>query len=83
MFELVLGVLLAAIFVTTYLLVVRLFARNKHELGNLPPRITLNPLDTARAIGAGPPPRVLKPAEQGRHNPRNVDSAPDDNPPRN
>ncbi len=83
MFELVLGVLLAAIFVTTYLLVARLFARNKHELGNTPPRITLNPLETARVLGPGPSPRVLKPAEQGRQNPRNPDAMPDQTPPRN
>ena len=67
MFELVLGVLLAAIFVTAYLLITKLLGQNNRELGAQAPSVTLNPIETARTIGQPTSPRALSTGEMSEH----------------
>jgi len=59
MFELGLGVILAALFVAAYLIITTFLRRDRPELEGLYPRVTLNPMDTTHTIGAGKSPRVL------------------------
>ena len=60
MYELILGFILAAVFIVSYLLVSKLFGEEKHELrGNMP--VSLNPANSDRAIGAGNLSRNLLP----------------------
>jgi hypothetical protein len=60
MFELVLGIFLSAIFVTAYWFITKLLGRDTRELGDRRPEtVTLNPMDTARHLGSGRPPRAL------------------------
>ena len=65
MFELGLGVILAALFVAAYFVITAFFRRDRHELGGLHPQVTLNPVDTTHSIGAGKSPRVLTSGEAG------------------
>ncbi len=67
MFELVLGIALAAMFVIAYLLIAKFLRQDKHELGGKPQNITLNPVDTSRAIGAGKQGRALTAGELSEH----------------
>ena len=68
MFELVLGVVLAAIFVTAYLLINKLLRQDQRELGGKPTSVTLNPLETNRSLGPGhAPPRALETGEMSEH----------------
>ena len=59
MFELGLGVILAALFVAAYLIITNFLRRDRPELEGLYPRVTLNPMDTTHTIGAGKSRRVL------------------------
>jgi hypothetical protein len=67
MFELVLGVLLATIFVTAYLLITKLLRQETRELRGTPPSVTLNPLETARNIGPQKSARALTTGEMSEH----------------
>lgn len=70
MLELLIGVLFAVLFITGYLLIAKLLNRDKGELGGMRPFVTLNPIDTARAIGSGQAQRSLpvgQPDERNRH----------------
>jgi hypothetical protein len=75
MFELGLGVLLAVFFIAAYLLITRLLGHDGRELGGLPPRVTLNPLDTDKAIGAGKSSRALTTGEMSEHHAGGAKSA--------
>ncbi len=74
MFELVLGVLLAAIFVIAYLLITKLLSGNNRELGARPPSVTLNPIETARTIGPRTSPRALTTGEMSKHHAKNSEA---------
>ena len=67
MFELVLGVLLATVFVTAYLLITKLLRQETRELRGTTPSVTLNPLETARNIGPRESPRALTTGEMSEH----------------
>ena len=63
MFEVGLGVVLAALFVAAYILITAFFRRDSHELGGLYPPVTLNPVDTTHSIGGAKSPRALTSGE--------------------
>lgn len=67
MFELGLGVLLAAVFIAVYLLIAKLFRSDRRELGGLPPSVSLNPVESANAIGAGKTRAALSAGELSEH----------------
>lgn len=75
MFELVLGIAVAAIFVTAYLLIAKFLRQDRRELGSTPPTITLNPVDTSRAIRAGKQDRALTAGELSEHHAGGAKSA--------
>ncbi len=64
MFELGLGVILAALFVVVYLLASSFLRKDKQKLGGNHPAVTLNPIDTTHAIGAGKSKRALTSGEK-------------------
>ncbi|MBV9209833.1 MAG: hypothetical protein JOZ52_04355 [Acidobacteria bacterium] len=71
MFELSLGLVLAALFIGVYLLVAKvLLAREGRELGSAPPRVTLNPTDTSHALKPAKPPQALTAGELSEHHAR-------------
>jgi hypothetical protein len=68
MFELSLGLLLAALFIGAYLLITKfLLGQGRRELGHPPPRVTLNPTDTSHAVGAGESRGALTAGELSEH----------------
>lgn len=58
MYELILGFILAAIFIASYLLISKLFNEEKPELKGGALNVSLNPANSDRAIGVG---RMNKP----------------------
>lgn len=68
MFEFGLGVILAALFVAAYLLITSFFRRDRDELGGLHPAVSLNPVDTSRALDAGQSKRALTSGESSERN---------------
>jgi hypothetical protein len=81
MFELVLGIALAAVFVAVYLLIAKFLRQDKRELGSKPQTITLNPVDTSRAIGARRQDRALTAGELSEHHAggkKSSETAPED-----
>jgi hypothetical protein len=68
MFELSLGLLLAALFIGMYLLVTKfLLGRDGRELSGAPPRVTLNSPETSHALNAGNPRQALTAGELSEH----------------
>lgn len=68
MFELSLGVLLAALFIGAYLLIAKfLLERDGRELSGAPPRVTLNPPETSHALNAGKAKQALTAGELSEH----------------
>lgn len=65
MFEIGLGVILAAIFVAAYLIISAFFSRDGHELPGSHPPVTLNPADSSHAIGQGKSRPALTSGEKG------------------
>ena len=63
MFELSLGVILAVIFIAAYLLISKLFNDETPELSGRQTSVTLNPVSTERAIGAGQAEQGLLPEQ--------------------
>jgi hypothetical protein len=68
MFELGLGLLLAALFIGVYLLITKfLLGQDGRELGGLPPRLTLNEPDSSHALGTGKSRQALTAGELSEH----------------
>jgi hypothetical protein len=67
MFEFGLGVILAVLFVGAYLLITNFLRRERHELGGLPPAVTLNPVDSTHSIGTGKSRQALTSGELSKH----------------
>jgi hypothetical protein len=61
-FELVLGVVLAALFVMAYLAFSRLWNDDPNAIAGTAPGASLRPADSHNAIGAGTAPRELNPS---------------------
>lgn len=53
MYELILGFILAAIFIASYLLIAKLFSEERGELQGKNMSVSLNPANSERAIGSG------------------------------
>jgi hypothetical protein len=53
MYELILGFILAAIFIASYLLIAKLFKEERGEIQGKNMSVHLNPANSDRAIGAG------------------------------
>jgi hypothetical protein len=75
LFEFGLGIILAVVFVTVYLLISSFFRRDQNELAGLGQDVSLNPADAERALTAGRSKQVLT---SGESNERTSGDAKDD-----
>ena len=78
MFEFGLGVILAILFVTAYVLITAFLGRDRRELKGLPLAVTLNPVDSTHAIDAGQSRAALTSGELSSHHSGDAKSAKDE-----
>lgn len=67
MFELALGALLAVLFIAAYLLISKFMRGDGRELSGTPPSVSLNPMESDRAIGARRSPQALTAGDLKEH----------------